>query len=66
MKFKCANCGKQTKNIPYESIDKKSPIGWHWTESGSLCHRCYIKLVESLVNNNESSKVKICNSDIRN
>ena len=62
MKFKCTNCNKQTKKIPYKSFDKKPPIGWHWSEIGLLCDKCY----ESLVKIDESRKTKNCNSDIWN
>lgn len=64
MKFKCVNCNKQTKNIPYKSFDKKSPIGWHWSETGLLCDKCYKKSLESLVKIDESRKTKNCNSYI--
>lgn len=64
MKFKCVNCNKQTKNIPYKSFDKKSPIGWHWSEIGLLCDKCYKKSLESLVKIDESRKTKNCNSYI--
>ena len=66
MKFKCVNCNKQTKNIPYKSFDKKSPIGWHWSEIGLLCDKCYKKSLESLVKIDESRKTKNCNSYIWN
>lgn len=66
MKFKCVNCNKQTKNIPYKSFDKKSPIGWHWSEIGFLCDKCYKKSLESLVKIDESRKTKNCNSYIWN
>ena len=65
MKFTCVHCYKQTKNIPYKSFDKKPPIGWHWSETGLLCDKCYKKSLESLVNKNESGKIENCNSDIR-
>lgn len=64
MKFKCVGCNKQTRNIPYKSFDKKSPIGWHWSEIGLLCDKCYKKSLESLVKIDESRKTKNCNSDI--
>lgn len=66
MKFKCVSCNKQTKNIPYKSFDKKSPIGWHWSEIGLLCDKCYKKSLESLVKIDESRKTKNCNSYIWN
>lgn len=66
MKIKCINCNKQTKNIPYKSFDKKSPIGWHWSEIGLLCDKCYKKSLESLVKNNESTTITVGDSNIRN